>query len=439
LEYTFSIQNIENDMLSHLKKSTTAFVAFLLLFEFSVYIANDMIMPGMIQIVKEFSVSDKYIPSSLSAFILGGASLQILLGPLSDRYGRRKIMLFGVSFFLLGSTANGLSTSIGQFMLARFFQGMGVCYIGVIGYAAIQEMFEEKKAVKIISIMTTISILAPLLGPLGGSIFLEYYHWRGINVIIAAFALVSLIGLYFYFPDKTQLKIVKNIEYKNNDAVKERKNIFKESIHNYSFIIKNKKFMFGVVAFACIELPLIVWIAISPIVLVRKAGLTQFEYGFYQFPVFGGFIIGVFFLQKLLKSNSLEKIVIKGSVLSGIGLLLSFLLPILFQEHFLSVVIPYSIYAIGLGIISSPIYRLVLFSSSVSKGSVAAAFSLMTMLVFGIGTESMAFIYKNQSNIALGGFGFIIFIIYLASIRFFVNVNQNNEVISEEKAVSGQK
>lgn len=127
------------------KKYAFIFVAFLIIYEFSVYIANDMIMPGMIHIVKEFSASDVYIPSSLTAFILGGASLQIFLGPLSDRYGRRKIMLFGVTLFVLATIANGLVNSIQQFMVTRFFQGMGVCYIGVIGYATIQEMFEEKK------------------------------------------------------------------------------------------------------------------------------------------------------------------------------------------------------------------------------------------------------------------------------------------------------
>ena len=84
---------------------------------------------------------------------------------------------------------------------------MGICFIGVIGYAKIQQMFEEKQAVKIISIMTTVSIIAPLIGPLAGSLFLEYYEWRGINLIIASFTLVSLVGLYFYFPkDKVLLK-----------------------------------------------------------------------------------------------------------------------------------------------------------------------------------------------------------------------------------------
>jgi len=417
------------------KKYAFIFVAFLLIYEFSVYIANDMIMPGMIHIVKEFSASDVYIPRSLTAFILGGASLQIFLGPLSDRYGRRKIMLFGVTLFVLSTIANGLVTSINQFMVTRFFQGMGVCYIGVIGYATIQEMFEEKKAVKIISIMTTVSILAPLIGPLSGSIFLEYYNWRGINLIIALFSIISLVGLYFYFPGKNKFKLIKNKEEVNSDKIYE--NIFKESFKNYSLIIKNKKFMAGVLAFSMIELPLIIWIATSPIVLIRKASLSQFEYGLYQIPIFSCFIIGVVILQKLLKKYTLEKIILLGTLISGVGLFLSMISPIFFAEHFLSIVVPYSIYAIGVGLVSSPIYRLVLFASDVAKGSVAAAFSVVSMIFFGLGTELMGIIYRNQSNILYGLYSFILFVIYYFAIKYFIHSNNvKSEEVVERKVIS---
>lgn len=140
-----------------------------------------------------------------------------------------------------------------------------------------------------------------------------------------------------------------------------------------------------------------------------------------------------------LKRFSLEKIVIRGGAVACLGLVLSFILPILFSEHFLFLVVPFSIYAIGLGIVSSPIYRLVLFSSSVAKGSVAAAFSLITMLFFGAGTESMAFIYKNQSNVALGLFVFILSLFYIVCVKFFLAESKIKEIDIKEKEVAIQK
>src|SRR3990167_10752542 len=82
-------------------KHALAFAAFLVLYEFLTYIANDMIMPGMLHVVHSFHAPETAVATSLTAYILGGASLQLFLGPISDRYGRRPVMLFGAVFFFL--------------------------------------------------------------------------------------------------------------------------------------------------------------------------------------------------------------------------------------------------------------------------------------------------------------------------------------------------
>ncbi|APJ02608.1 MFS transporter [Silvanigrella aquatica] len=418
-------------MSGHISKNIFVFfVIFLLIYEFSVYLSNDMIMPAMIDIVNEFSVGDEYISTSLSVFILGAASLQIFLGPLSDRYGRRRFMLFGVFFFILGCFISALSTSIYQFQISRYMQGMGVCYIGVIGYTIIQEMFEEKKAVKIISLMNAISILGPLFGPLAGSLFLEYYNWRGINIVIAFIAIISLFGFYFSFPNEEKLSSFSKITKENSKKI----SIF-YIIINYIDILKNKKFIMGVISFGLIKIPFVVWIAISPLLLIKKAGLSNVEYALCQIPFFGGVIIGILYLQNLLKFYSLNKIIMIGSAILGNGLIAAFLFSILFQEHFLTIIIPYFLYSVGLGIVSSPINRLVLFSSSATKSSVAALLSFIAMLIVILGIKSMEYFYQNQSNIALGAFGFTVFFLYLFFISLFLRKKENEEVISEEVKV----
>lgn len=77
---------------------------------------------------------------------------------------------------------------------------MGAGFIGVIGYAIVQEKFKEKKAVKITSFMTTVSCLIPIIGPFIGSIYISYFHWRSVNINIGIISLISFAGLYFYFP-----------------------------------------------------------------------------------------------------------------------------------------------------------------------------------------------------------------------------------------------
>lgn len=140
----------------------------LVLYEFSTYIGNDMIQPGMLAVVEQYQVSLDWVPTSMTAYLAGGMFLQWLLGPLSDRIGRRPVMLAGVVWFIATCLATLLAKNIEQFTFLRFLQGISLCFIGAVGYAAIQESFEEAVCIKITALMANVALIAPLLGPLVG-------------------------------------------------------------------------------------------------------------------------------------------------------------------------------------------------------------------------------------------------------------------------------
>jgi len=144
------------------------FPASLVLFEFAVYIANDMIQAGMLMVVSDFKVGLEWVPTAMTSYLAGGILFELLIGPISDRRGRRPIMLTGVVFFVITCLAILWATNIEQFMLMRFLQGIGMCFIGAVGYATIQEAFEEATSVKMMALMANVALIAPLLGPLIG-------------------------------------------------------------------------------------------------------------------------------------------------------------------------------------------------------------------------------------------------------------------------------
>ena len=92
------MQNVQTHKLT---RATLMFPLALVLFEFSVYICNDLIQPAMLAITRDFGVSSSWAPSSMSFFLLGGAFVAAILGPLSDRLGRKKVLLGGVAFFVI--------------------------------------------------------------------------------------------------------------------------------------------------------------------------------------------------------------------------------------------------------------------------------------------------------------------------------------------------
>src|SRR5690606_11968033 len=150
----------------------------MVLYELSAYIGNDMVQPAMLTITAEYGVDDAWVASSMSLDILGGACLTWLIGPLSDRYGRRRVMLAGVIYFIVTNLLILLAPSIEWFMVLRFLQGMGLCFIAAVGYVSIQEAFEELTAIRVMALMANISMVAPLLGPLAGAALISIVSWH---------------------------------------------------------------------------------------------------------------------------------------------------------------------------------------------------------------------------------------------------------------------
>lgn len=397
-------------LIEYPKNKAVLFVIFLLMYEICSYISNDMIMPGMISVIRSFSAAESMVSGSLTAFILGGASLQIFLGPLSDRFGRRAVMLSGASFFLICTLLIMISQSIQQFIVARFFQGMGLCFISVVGYATLHEIFNTLAAIRLISIMNIITIIAPLGGPLLGAIVIQHLSWQFIFLIIAIPVLISLIGLWLYMPETVGIK---KIDGTIIDFTSLRSKVIKE---NYLALVKNKRFMQGSIALGMATIPIIAWIGVSPLILIKTAHLNVIHYALWQLPVFFSATFGNMAMRYLSRSIGLEKIIFLGSLFVFLSLLSTPFLSFLLQEHYVAIVLGISFYSFGLGLISAPLNRLTLFSTNVPKGTASALISICTMVLIALGNQCAGWVYLTRHNLYFALFcmscGCIYFLIF---------------------------
>ncbi|MGL5741426.1 MAG: MFS transporter [Legionella sp.] len=405
------------------KKQALTFACFFVMYEFLTYIANDMIMPGMVHVVQSFHAPESAVATSLSVYILGGASLQIILGPLSDTYGRRPMMILGAILFFIFTLFIACSNSMNQFLIARFFQGMGLCFIGVIGYATIQEIFEEMDAIRLISIMANVAILAPLLGPLIGAIVIHYTSWRYIFITIAVGALVALWGLWRYMPEpigqmKRDGEIIPRTKFSVNIVLKNYKNLF-----------TNKAFCLGTLAAATVGIPCIAWIALAPIIFIVEAKLTVIQYGLWQLPVFGATILGNWFLHKLTYKYEIKPIVFLGCIIMAVGSVLTSLLPYLYGNAYYYLLPGTIIYIFALSVINAPLNRFCLFVTTVSKGTASALVSFGVMVIGALGTEIGNLFYKHHNNLHFGLYcnAVVLLFFIFTAFAFFSSKDENTE------------
>ena len=349
------------------KKALTLFAVFFIIFEFNCYIANDMIMPGMINVVNEFHSPVDNIAKSLALFIIGGSSLQIFLGPLCDRFGKRNILLFGNVLFLIASGIIPFVHSIDQFLAARYFQGLGLCFI-FIGYAMIHELFDDKMAVKLCSIVANISVFAPLIGPVIGSAIILAADWRYVFIVTAILAVTSLIGLAKNMP------VMKPSQTSLN---------FAQILSTYKKIITTRTLIQGGFIIAIASLPMISWIGLAPILVMQIMGKSFTAYVIYQTIVFGGFILSSISIQFAAGRFSFYKLITRGTAIAGLGLAISFIGSSSHEIFILGMFIA----SFGIGLFNGSIFRIAITSTGQSNSMSAATLNIIQASMLALGLE----------------------------------------------------
>ena len=345
----------------------------LVLYEFSTYIGNDMIQPGMLTVVAQYQAGVEWVPTSMTAYLAGGMFLQWLLGPLSDRVGRRPVMLWGVVWFIVTCLATLLAQNIEQFTVLRFLQGISLCFIGAVGYAAIQESFEEAVCIKITALMANVALIAPLLGPLVGAAWIHVAPWEMMFVLFAVLAAISFFGLWRAMPETaTRLGDTLSMKALGRD---------------YREVMKNVRFVAGALSIGFVSLPLLAWIAQSPVLIISGEKLSTYEYGLLQVPIFGALIIGNLVLARLTSRRTVRALIIMGGWPIMLGLAVAALATVVSSHAYLWMTAGLSIYAFGLGLANAGLVRLTLFASDMSKGTVSAAMGMLQMLIFTVGIE----------------------------------------------------
>ncbi|VEB96289.1 Chloramphenicol resistance pump Cmr [Cedecea lapagei] len=356
----------------------------LVLYEFSTYIGNDMIQPGMLAVVDQFQAGVEWVPTSMTAYLAGGMFLQWLLGPLSDRIGRRPVMLTGVVWFIVTCLATLLAQDIQQFTFLRFLQGVSLCFIGAVGYAAIQESFEESVCIKITALMANVALIAPLLGPLVGAAWIHVAPWETMFVLFALLAAVSFFGLHKAMPE-TATRLGEKLS-------------LKELGRDYKLVLKNLRFVSGALATGFVSLPLLAWIAQSPVIIISGENLSTYEYGLLQVPIFGALILGNLVLAKLTSRRSVRSLIIMGGWWIVPGLIVAAVATVVSSHAYLWMTAGLSLYAFGIGLANAGLVRLTLFASEMSKGTVSAAMGMLQMLIFTVGIELSKHAYQFGGN-----------------------------------------
>nr|QST87835.1 chloramphenicol resistance protein [uncultured organism] len=375
------------------------FPLFLLLYSFTGNVSNDIYMPSMPILVHVFNTDDHWVQLTLAMWFLGAAAPQLLMGPIADCYGRRALLFWGGLIFLLSTLICAVSTHIGWLIVARFFQGVGVCSLTIVSFVVIHELFTGHHAVRLLALLNVCNSVAPLLGPLlGGYIFL-LLGWRANFFIVFFLALIGLIGLWRCLPES---KIP--LDYQALAP--------KMLFSNYLALLKNRLFMTHLISYGLFFSGMIAYLSGAPFVIINLLKIPAQHFGLTQLAVFGAFMLTSLLVGKLVQRYGSHKIIWLGAII----IVLSSVVMV-----WCSIILPHSLYgfvgsmmgyAAGFGLAGSPLAKETL-SANPQAGGFAAAMLGFSMTGFSSLASIIVSAVYNQTIISVAAIILIISLLAL--------------------------
>ncbi|WES64301.1 multidrug effflux MFS transporter [Microbacter sp. GSS18] len=163
--------------------------------------ATDTYLASFTDISADLGVSASSVQLTLTAFLVGIGAGQLLLGPLSDRFGRRRVLLAALAVFAAASIAMAFSPGIDVFVGLRFVQGFSGAAGVVVSRAIAADLSEGRTAVRALSLIASLVAIAPLVAPPIGGILASIWGWRGVLAFLAAIATAMLVLAWLVIPE----------------------------------------------------------------------------------------------------------------------------------------------------------------------------------------------------------------------------------------------
>ena len=161
------------------------------------YLAMDMYLPAFGAMGEQLQIGAGAVGASLSIFLAGFAVGQLLWGPLSDRLGRKPILLAGLSLFVLGCAGMFWVETAPQLLALRFMQAIGVCSAAVSWQALVIDRYPAEKAHRVFASIMPLMSLSPALAPLLGAMVLNHFGWQAIFGVLLGVSLLLLLPTLF--------------------------------------------------------------------------------------------------------------------------------------------------------------------------------------------------------------------------------------------------
>ncbi|UND27926.1 purine nucleoside transporter PunC [Escherichia coli] len=295
------------------------------------FLATDMYLPAFAAIQADLQTPASAVSASLSLFLAGFAAAQLLWGPLSDRYGRKPVLLIGLTIFALGSLGMLWVENAATLLVLRFVQAVGVCAAAVIWQALVTDYYPSQKVNRIFATIMPLVGLSPALAPLLGSWLLVHFSWQAIFATLFAITVVLILPIFW-------LKPTTKARNNSQDGL------------TFTDLPRSKTYRGNVLIYAACSASFFAWLTGSPFIL-SEMGYSPAVIGLSYVPQTIAFLIGGYGCRAALQKWQGKQLLPWLLVLFAVSVIATWAAGFISHVSLVEILIPFCVMAIANGAI----------------------------------------------------------------------------------------
>ncbi|MDD9268342.1 multidrug effflux MFS transporter [Paenibacillus sp. GCM10023248] len=327
----------------------------------------DMYLPAFPEIVNQFGTTASLVQLSLTSCLLGLGIGQLVMGSLSDVYGRRNPLLISMAFYVVAGLACAISPNIWLLIASRFVQGFAASAGIVISRAIARDLYSGHELTKFFSLLLLVGNLGPLVAPVTGSGVLKFTSWVGV------FIALTLLGIFLLAVTKWQLQESLPLE-------RRRPSNFTEQLRNYGSLFRDRQFMGYMLAQGIMIAGVFAYVSGTPFIYQNIYGVSPTVFAL----LFGSngvsLIIGSQIVGRMTHRVSEQAFLLFGLCLAALASI-TVLIVAFVHGPLVAIVIPLFFFVAAIGITSTAAFPLAMESQGHMAGSAAALLGVVPFLL----------------------------------------------------------
>ena len=359
----------------------------------------DLFLPAVPEIAHDFGAEPGAAQFSVTGYLLGLAAGQLAWGPISDRFGRKPVLLVGLSLFLASAIGGALAHSVYAVGVLRIFQGIGMSSGPVVARSIVRDLYAREQAAHLLARMMVVFGFVPVLAPLLGAQALAWQGWPAVFWLFAAIALALLFAVAFALPET---------------APAARPSIAPSRIAaSYALMFRDARFRASLATMLFAQMGIIAFVSSSALAMVQALDLTPATFSVLFATAMLGQISGGIAGSRLVPRLGIERMVRIGAALVLAASLALAALAFAGAAHWTAIVLPMLLYLVGCSFMIPNATATALSPFPHMAGS---ASSLLGTLPFGLGalvSAALAAAFDGTTRpmaLAIALFGFLAFI-----------------------------